>query len=114
MPNPQDYHPQPHQGSFKAQGPLKLRQAFPDAEQPRRSVEVGVQLRSTFVEWTPCFRQHVKRKFYVYKDEEVAKRVVKSKSHITKVMFLVAIARPRFDHHAKKTFDGKRYIPTPS
>ncbi|ETV89852.1 hypothetical protein H310_15308, partial [Aphanomyces invadans] len=49
----------------------------------------------------------VKRKFYVYEDEEVAKRAVKSKSHTTKVMFLAAIARPRFDHHAKKTSDGK-------
>ncbi|ETV95944.1 hypothetical protein H310_10604 [Aphanomyces invadans] len=56
----------------------------------------------------------VKHKLYVYEDEEVAKREVKSNSPITKVMFLAAIARPSFDHHAKKTFDGKRNIPTPS
>ncbi|ETW06367.1 hypothetical protein H310_02645 [Aphanomyces invadans] len=49
----------------------------------------------------------VKREFYVYEDEEVAKRAIKSKSHVTKVMLLAAIARPRFDHHAKKTFDGQ-------
>ncbi|KAF0704028.1 hypothetical protein AaE_015142 [Aphanomyces astaci] len=49
----------------------------------------------------------VKRKYYVYDDEEVAARTVKSKSFITKVMFLAAVARPRYDYHAKKMWDGK-------
>ncbi|ETV85623.1 hypothetical protein H257_02242 [Aphanomyces astaci] len=49
----------------------------------------------------------VKRRYYVYDDEEVAARSVKSKKFITKVMFLAAVARPRFDHHSKKQWDGK-------
>ncbi|KAF0705977.1 hypothetical protein AaE_014303, partial [Aphanomyces astaci] len=49
----------------------------------------------------------VKKKFYVYDDEEVAARSVKSKHFITKVMFLAAVARPRYDHTRKTFFDGK-------
>jgi hypothetical protein len=49
----------------------------------------------------------VKRRCYVYDDEEVAARTVKSKRFITKVMFLAAVARPRFDPHTKRVFDGK-------
>ncbi|ETV68359.1 hypothetical protein H257_15680 [Aphanomyces astaci] len=32
---------------------------------------------------------------------------VKSKRFITKVMFLAAVARPRYDFHNKAMFDGK-------
>ncbi|ETV72327.1 hypothetical protein H257_12488 [Aphanomyces astaci] len=53
------------------------------------------------------FLTKVNRRFYVYDDEELALRSVKSKRFITKVMFLAAVARPRYDHHAKKEFDGK-------
>ncbi|ETW01378.1 hypothetical protein H310_06928 [Aphanomyces invadans] len=35
------------------------------------------------------------RKFYLWCDEEVPPRPLQSKAHITKVMFLVAVARPR-------------------
>ncbi|ETV74119.1 hypothetical protein H257_11084 [Aphanomyces astaci] len=49
----------------------------------------------------------VKKKFYVYDDEEVAARSVKSKNFITKVIFLAAVARPRYDPAIKKDFDGK-------
>jgi hypothetical protein len=49
----------------------------------------------------------VKRRYYVYEDEEVAERTVKNKRFITKVMFLAAVARPRHDYHARRTFDGK-------
>ncbi|KAF0726999.1 hypothetical protein Ae201684P_015801 [Aphanomyces euteiches] len=49
----------------------------------------------------------VRRKFYVYEDEEIAARSVKSKGFITKVMFLAAVARPRYDYHRKTEFDGK-------
>ncbi|ETV97349.1 hypothetical protein H310_09686 [Aphanomyces invadans] len=49
----------------------------------------------------------VKRKFYVYDDEEVAVRAVKSKQFITKVMFLAAVARPQYDYTKKAYFDGK-------
>ncbi|KAF0709336.1 hypothetical protein AaE_012907 [Aphanomyces astaci] len=47
----------------------------------------------------------VNRRYYVYDDEEVA--AVKSKHFITKVMFLAAVARPRFDPHTRRVFDGK-------
>ncbi|KAF0702012.1 hypothetical protein AaE_016180 [Aphanomyces astaci] len=53
------------------------------------------------------FLTKVKRKFYVYEDEEMAHRGAKSKKFITKVMFLAAVARPRFDHNKKVVFDGK-------
>ncbi|KAF0710796.1 hypothetical protein AaE_012376 [Aphanomyces astaci] len=49
----------------------------------------------------------VKRRYYVYDDEEVAAHSVKSKHYITKVMFLAAVARPRYDHHSKTFWDGK-------
>ncbi|ETV63511.1 hypothetical protein H257_19565 [Aphanomyces astaci] len=49
----------------------------------------------------------VKRRYYVYDDEEVAARSVKSKHYITKVVFLAAVARPRYDHHSKTFWDGK-------
>ncbi|ETV72992.1 hypothetical protein H257_12038 [Aphanomyces astaci] len=43
----------------------------------------------------------IRRRFYLWHDEENMPRHVQSKSHITKVMFLVAVARPRSD------WDGK-------
>ncbi|ETV80465.1 hypothetical protein H257_06736 [Aphanomyces astaci] len=49
----------------------------------------------------------VKRRYYVYDDEEVAARSVKPKHYITKVMFLGPVARPRYGHHCKKFWDGK-------
>ncbi|RQM21490.1 hypothetical protein B5M09_011511, partial [Aphanomyces astaci] len=42
------------------------------------------------------FITKVKRRFYLY-DEEMAERAAKSKKFITKVMFLAAVARPRYD-----------------
>ncbi|KAF0733941.1 hypothetical protein AaE_009173 [Aphanomyces astaci] len=49
----------------------------------------------------------VKKCFYAYDDEELPKRQLKSKRFITKVMFLAAVARPRYDPHKKGFFDGK-------
>ena len=48
-----------------------------------------------------------RRKFYLAKDEEAPKRKAKSKKWIPKLMFLAAVARPRFDTHYKKFYDGK-------
>ncbi|KAH9149974.1 hypothetical protein AeRB84_007104 [Aphanomyces euteiches] len=48
-----------------------------------------------------------KNTYYVFDNEEMAQRSTKSKSHITKVMFLVAVACPHYDHAAKKLFEGK-------
>ncbi|ETV82807.1 hypothetical protein H257_04588 [Aphanomyces astaci] len=45
--------------------------------------------------------------YYVYDDEVLALRSAKSKSFITKVMFLAAVARPRYDSGRKQVFDGK-------
>ncbi|KAF0682515.1 Aste57867_25371 [Aphanomyces stellatus] len=49
----------------------------------------------------------VKRKFYGYDDEVLALRAAKSKRFLTKVMFLAAVARPRYDVNRKRIFDGK-------
>ncbi|ETV97386.1 hypothetical protein H310_09720 [Aphanomyces invadans] len=49
----------------------------------------------------------VKKRFYLYEDEEMALRSVKSKSFITKVMLLAAVARPRYDYSKRQMFDGK-------
>ncbi|ETV70465.1 hypothetical protein H257_14125 [Aphanomyces astaci] len=54
-----------------------------------------------------CISADVRTKLRVYDDEEVAARSVKSKHYITKVMFLAAVARPRYDHHSKMFWDGK-------
>ncbi|ETV84157.1 hypothetical protein H257_03443 [Aphanomyces astaci] len=43
----------------------------------------------------------------IYDDEEAAARSVKSKNFITKVMFLAAVARPRYDPATKEDLDGK-------
>ncbi|ETV78383.1 hypothetical protein H257_07943 [Aphanomyces astaci] len=53
------------------------------------------------------FLTKVKRKFYAYSDEVVPASRVKSKRFITKVMFLAAVARPRYDFQKKSMFDGK-------
>ena len=46
-------------------------------------------------------------KYYVVPEEEVPHRTCQSKNHITKVMFLAAMARPRFDYEGNETFSGK-------
>ncbi|KAF0685579.1 Aste57867_22566 [Aphanomyces stellatus] len=53
------------------------------------------------------FLTKAKKKFYVYEDETLALRAVKNKKFITKVMFLAAVARPRYDPHRRREFDGK-------
>ena len=47
------------------------------------------------------------KRFVLADDEENPHRTVKHKSHITKVMFLCAVARPRFIPHLNKWWDGK-------
>ncbi|KAF0703908.1 hypothetical protein AaE_015205 [Aphanomyces astaci] len=49
----------------------------------------------------------VKGKFYVYDDEVLPDRQAKSKRFITKIMFLCAVARPRFDVWRNRMFDGR-------
>jgi hypothetical protein len=44
---------------------------------------------------------------YLAQDEEPPERSVKNKSHITKVMFLTAVACPQFNEDGNCTFDGK-------
>ncbi|ETW09292.1 hypothetical protein H310_01684 [Aphanomyces invadans] len=53
------------------------------------------------------FMTKVKRKFYVYEDEEMALRSAKHKNQIMKVMFFAAVARPRYDYKSRRFFDGK-------
>jgi hypothetical protein len=49
----------------------------------------------------------VKQTYYIWHDETAPLRSTKSKRFITKVLFLCAVARPRYDHHRKQMFDGK-------
>lgn len=48
-----------------------------------------------------------KRSYYLMLDEEEPHRTCRSKRFITKVMFMAAVARPRYDPHKKQFFDGK-------
>ena len=45
--------------------------------------------------------------YYLVPGETPPHRTCKSKRYITKVMFMCAVARPRWDSHAKREFDGK-------
>jgi transposase-like protein len=47
------------------------------------------------------------RNFYLVPDEIDPHRTVQNKNAIVKVMFLSAVARPRFDEQGNCTFDGK-------
>ncbi|KAF0735363.1 hypothetical protein Ae201684P_022447 [Aphanomyces euteiches] len=49
----------------------------------------------------------VNGKYYVYDDEDLPTRHIRSKRHMTKVMFLAAVARPRYDYKRREMFDGK-------
>jgi len=44
---------------------------------------------------------------YLGEDEDEPERTTRNKNHIIKVMFLAAVARPRFDEDGNCTFDGK-------
>ncbi|CAA7027457.1 unnamed protein product [Microthlaspi erraticum] len=46
-------------------------------------------------------------KYYLLPEEEDPHRTCQSKNFITKVMFLAAMARPRFDEEGNETFSGK-------
>ena len=48
-----------------------------------------------------------KSNYYLIPDEQAPIGACKSKRYITKVMFMAAVARPRYDYHRKKNFDGK-------
>ncbi|CAN0083821.1 unnamed protein product, partial [Pylaiella littoralis] len=47
------------------------------------------------------------QRYYLYEGEDVPVYKVQHKSHVTKVMFLAAVARPRFDTGRNRQFDGK-------
>ncbi|KAH9130800.1 hypothetical protein LEN26_008179 [Aphanomyces euteiches] len=49
----------------------------------------------------------VKKRFYAYENEVLPQRRVRSTKFITKVMFLAAVCRPRYDYDKKTHFDGK-------
>ena len=46
-------------------------------------------------------------RYYVGKDEPLPVRRGTSRRHITQVMFLVVVAKPRYDYHRKTMWDGK-------
>ena len=45
--------------------------------------------------------------FYLHPDEDEPHRTVRNKNSIGKVMFLTAVAKPRYDNEGNCTFDGK-------
>ncbi|ETV90233.1 hypothetical protein H310_14935 [Aphanomyces invadans] len=53
------------------------------------------------------FATCVSKSYYLAPDEEPPHRTCKSKKFITKVMFLSAVARPRWDNDRSEWFDGK-------
>ncbi|CAM0944690.1 unnamed protein product [Alopecurus aequalis] len=48
-----------------------------------------------------------RKSFYLHPEEEEPERLVQNKNSIGKVMFLTAVARPRYDEHDNVTFSGK-------
>ena len=53
------------------------------------------------------FLSRQRERYLLLPEEKNPKRCVKSKSHITKVMFLCAVARPRYNTSANSWWDGK-------
>ena len=53
------------------------------------------------------FLSRQRERYLLLPEEKNPKRCVKSKSHITKVMFLCAVARPHFNTSANSWWDGK-------
>ncbi|KAF0685549.1 Aste57867_22590 [Aphanomyces stellatus] len=49
----------------------------------------------------------INRRYYLWHDEAVPVRKCSSKRHIIKVMFLTAVARPRYDYKSRTMWDGK-------
>ncbi|CAB1112923.1 unnamed protein product [Ectocarpus sp. CCAP 1310/34] len=47
------------------------------------------------------------QRYYFYEGEHLPIRKVQHKSHVIKVMFLAAVARPRYDSSRSRQFDGK-------
>ncbi|CAN0455456.1 unnamed protein product, partial [Pylaiella littoralis] len=47
------------------------------------------------------------QRYYCYEGEDLPVRKVQHKSHVIKVMFLAAVARPRYDSGRNRQFDGK-------
>ncbi|KAH9155440.1 hypothetical protein AeRB84_002581 [Aphanomyces euteiches] len=111
---------------MKEEKRLKARSSYVKPALSEKNKEEHMKFALSFLQPGPCgkhifsnmhdyvhvdekwfFMAKVKRKFYVYDDEELALRSVKNKSHITEIMFLAAVARPRHDHHLKREFDGK-------
>ena len=56
------------------------------------------------------FLSQQKERYLLLPEEKNPKRCMKSKSHITKVMFLCAIANPHFNPSANSWWDGKPRI----
>ncbi|ETV78739.1 hypothetical protein H257_07582 [Aphanomyces astaci] len=49
----------------------------------------------------------VNRRYYLWHDEAVPIRKFSSKRHIIKVVFLTAVARPRYNYNSRTMWDGK-------
>ncbi|CAN0437785.1 unnamed protein product, partial [Pylaiella littoralis] len=72
------------------------------------AVNTSSTTSSTSFTWTRWFyicKQG--QRYYLYEEEDAPIRKVQHKSHVTKVMFLAAVARPRYDSSRNRQLDGK-------
>lgn len=60
-----------------------------------------------FIDEKWFYIRRTSKKFYLLAKEDEPHRTCKRKSFIAKLMFLVAVVRPRFDHEGNETFLGK-------
>jgi hypothetical protein len=60
-----------------------------------------------FIDEKWFYYSHVKEKYLLTPNETVPNRQACSRRNIQKVMFLCAVARPRYDPHRNTQFDGK-------
>jgi hypothetical protein len=72
---------------------------------PNNPTFVGYNIIHIDEKWFSMTKKN--EKYYLLQDEDDPTRHCVSKNFLPKVMFLAAVARPRFDSHRNVTFDGK-------
>ncbi|KAK2366852.1 hypothetical protein QL285_080188 [Trifolium repens] len=80
-------------------------QEFEQPDQHVESVESEAGLNSNDEKWFYMTKKSMN--YYMLPGEDMPERNCKSKNFIGKVMFLVAVARPRYDSDGNETFSGK-------
>ena len=83
---------------------LLMANHFRDPQDPSKFQDMRDRIH-VYEKW--FFLTREKERYLLVSDEKNPKRCIKHKSHITKVMFLCAVARPRFNTSANSWWDGK-------